>query len=420
MGQNNQALAPTVGGVPIVFNQPIDASLMSDKFQSGVQESLLPKLSIQGSRWTVILDSDRKIQVPSLAFDVVMIDARDQNSRAFFLGNFAPGDNKAPDCASVNGFNVDPGVPAQQSANCAVCPNAAFGTATNQQGGRGKGQACGQYRQVVIVPYDVLRLIVEGRTVPEEAVVCTLRIPASSLKDYGKYVKFLEKQGGNPTICVTRLSFAEGVGHPQPVFQAVQPLDAAEQQAVVALRNRDDVQQATLTPPRTAPEAAPGTWTQAAINPQQQPISFVPTPPQPSLADAVRQTAQQAAPQQQPVQPPPQQAQQAQQWPTMQQAAPQQQPVQQAAQWPTTAQPQQPPMAQWPSTPQQPQQPVQPPPQQQATQQLPWTSQVAPQQNAQPVQPPPTSQQTVQQPVQPHTPEAAADDILSRWTSLVK
>lgn len=378
---NNQALQLVVGGGAIAFNQPIDPSLVTQNFESGLAEPVLPKLSIKGSRFTVRIDADTVIPINTLTFDVVMIGARSENSRAFYTGSFSEGQTESPDCSSVNGFNVDPGVKLPQAMSCQMCPNAAYGTASRQDGQAGKGQACRQYRQVVVIPYAELWAVLNGERKIEEAIICTLQVPPASLKLYAQYVKALAKHGGNPTIAVTRLGFVPNTAHPQLTFQFVQPLTAQEQHGVLGLREREDFAQAVLTPERTQP-------TPVQIQPNNAPqagLQFVP-PGQssaPSLADAVRNvTAPTPAPEPPPVVPSaPTAAPAMQGWPaaTVQQAAP------------TPA----PPVASWPA---------------------------ATVQQAAPVQPPPTTAQIVTPPSAPapSNAESGVDNILARWSQNAK
>ena len=118
--------------------------------------------------------------------EVVGIIAYQQMARAYYSRGLDEGGDKGPpDCHSwdlVQGIG-DPGIA------CATCPNAQFGSA---RGGEGKGQACKQYRMLILVR-------------PESLLPVMLRVPPTSLGNLSSYLMNLTDAGVLYNHVATRL-----------------------------------------------------------------------------------------------------------------------------------------------------------------------------------------------------------------------
>lgn len=114
--------------------------------------------------------------------DVAGIVLDQKTSRAYYVNDYTPGSDQAPDCASDDGItgNGDPGGP------CSECPFNHWGS-----GGKdGRGKACGEYRKLFIQPID-------GR------LPFVLRVPPTGLGPWKAYRDTLVSSGRSLRQVVT-------------------------------------------------------------------------------------------------------------------------------------------------------------------------------------------------------------------------
>lgn len=133
----------------------------------------------------------------------VVVQFADQ--RAYWKEPFGGGANP-PDCSStdcVKGVG-DPGV------ECDRCPFSQFGTATRQDGGEGRGQACRLVRVLyMVLPHSILPVVVA--------------VPPSSLKPVRQYFLRLASQGIPYHGVVTKLRLAQDRSGDGITFSKVEP-----------------------------------------------------------------------------------------------------------------------------------------------------------------------------------------------------
>jgi len=111
------------------------------------------------------------------------------NSRSYYKEQYVEGTITAPDCASSDGIAPDSG-DFKQSATCATCPMAVFGSAPGER----KGQACAQNKILYVVPANKL-----------DSPVYQIRVAPTSLKNVAAYGKKLAAAGIHPASVITSL-----------------------------------------------------------------------------------------------------------------------------------------------------------------------------------------------------------------------
>ena len=139
-------------------------------------------------------------------------------ARVFWENPFGSGAGKRPpDCTSNDGY-IGTGRP---GGECARCPNAAFGTALNPDGSRGKGQACKQVQQILFL-------------LPDALLPHLLSVPPTSGKNFAQYTLTMLSAGAAYWTAVTKLSIEKatssgGIDFGRIVFRMGKRLNASEQ-----------------------------------------------------------------------------------------------------------------------------------------------------------------------------------------------
>lgn len=140
-------------------------------------------------------------------------------ARVYFKKAYGRGGKKPPDCSSIDGrMGVgDPGGP------CPDCPYARFGSAINADGSRGKGQACKEVRQVL--------LLLPGNILPH-----LVNIPPTSLPAFSQYTLALLNARASYWQTITslkleRASNESGIEYARVHFRIAKRLEPPQQQA---------------------------------------------------------------------------------------------------------------------------------------------------------------------------------------------
>ena len=177
-----------------------------------------PHISIKQSVFR-IKQGDTETPIQNRYLDIVIVAAKEQVAKTFYMKQWQPGDAEAPDCASSDGITPDAGVPFPQSATCATCPQAQWGSKISALGKQIK--ACSDSKKVVILPAQSL-----------ESELCLLSIPPASLKAIALYGAELAKHGVPASAVVTRMEFDLEVDYPKLKFTAISYLPEAEARRV--------------------------------------------------------------------------------------------------------------------------------------------------------------------------------------------
>jgi len=195
-----------------------------------------PVLTYRGKVWRVVSQGNEEIlrdergPVPSI--QVVILDGATQLSRQWYAKKFADGDDGAPDCWSIDGVKPDVGAPNKQSATCAGCPKAVWGSEVGDDGK--ERQACAVYRRLAVCAAGD---ITNGLPTVNPLL---LRVSRSAIADLAAYARRLASVGYDYSMVVTRVGFDEQAAYPKLTFSAVGPLEL-EQMQQVAVAQGDSI-----------------------------------------------------------------------------------------------------------------------------------------------------------------------------------
>jgi hypothetical protein len=191
------------------------------------------RLSIKGSAFRQIIDGKEVAVSEENYIDVVMINAAPVQ-RMYFEGEFQDGVAAKPLCWSDDTQTPAKDVPAgqKQAGRCMDCPQNIKGS------GKGESRAC-RYSQRVAV-------LLDGEI--EDKEVYQLQLPATSIfgdVENGKmplqaYARFLKSHGAHAISLVTRMKFDKSATAPKLTFSAIRPLDEAELEAALEMREHED------------------------------------------------------------------------------------------------------------------------------------------------------------------------------------
>jgi hypothetical protein len=204
-------------------------------------------ISTEGGVFRMIVGGDEIAKNEDRGMNVVIVNAAQHISRAYYVGTYVKGEASSPVCASGDGKTPDASIKEPQSSSCATCPQNIAGS------GQGESRAC-RFNQRFAV---VLENDLEGN-------VYRLQLPATSL--FGKpennkmpmqaYCKFLAGHGVPLSGIVTEARFDTSASVAVLKFSAVRPLTRDELTAARAQGASDDAAQAIefkLAPPKDAP-----------------------------------------------------------------------------------------------------------------------------------------------------------------------
>ena len=278
----------------------------------------LDRISIKAGRFRIKQSGMDEVVLNQLHLDGVIVFANPHTSKAYYSKTYDPNaEDQSPDCASSNGFGPDEGVKNPQSAQCATCPQAVWGSKISPRGAKIK--ACGDSQRIAFLPIDPSTnnfFMADGK--PKSF---SMSIPAASMKALGTFAKTLAQQGLPLEIALTRLTFDANAEFPKLefVFNSVLPEQAAVYILDYIEQNKDKlnelvganikaakgVQSVQAQP--AAPVAAPVVQAPqvaqvqvAPVAPVSQPVAsapnFAPTQPTPAPAAVAPAPTVSAAP----------------------------------------------------------------------------------------------------------------------------
>ncbi len=164
----------------------------------------------------------------------------DTKARAYWENPYSGG-SEPPSCSSNDGEHAEPreteeggapNIPATEDPDtgkllCHTCRFNEYGTATREGGGKGKGKACRETRQVF--------LLTPGRMLPTVLV-----LPPTSIRPFSGYLLGLADEGVNWRNVVTAVTLikksGDGPDYSQAVFQPGEALDPTMAEQVAAYR----------------------------------------------------------------------------------------------------------------------------------------------------------------------------------------
>jgi len=267
---------------------------VQDDLSSGIQTSF-GLIGYKGKVWSIRYRGDEQQLMrddgdgPRGSVEVVILKASGQISKIWYEHGYVEGSNSAPDCFSNNGVVPDPTSSKKQCDTCALCPHNQWGSRITPAGKQGK--ACSDSKRLAVVPAQDIENSAYGGPM-------LLRVPAASLQDVASYGQKMQQLGYPYYAVSTRIAFDPEESYPKFLFNAVRPLNDAEADLVLAMRDQHSVDRilsesefATPTPAPAAPDLAsafeqpPQTApkTEAKVDPA--PTQTGPTPEQQAAID---------------------------------------------------------------------------------------------------------------------------------------
>jgi hypothetical protein len=184
----------------------------------------------QGQFTPIEIETQHGGRVQSPYLDVVMLDAANHFSKAWYEGAYTEGQLGPPDCYSANGIVPDPQSAKPQCRTCAACDHNKFGSKINVQTGEAmKGKACMDMKRVAVVPVGDIENLAYGGPM-------MLSVPPSSLKRLVTYQNQLRGMGVNYATVWTRVSFVKNLSYPLMDFDAIAGLTDEQADQVLKMR----------------------------------------------------------------------------------------------------------------------------------------------------------------------------------------
>lgn len=166
---------------------------------------------------------------PAASIEVVLLNANPNPSRVYYSGGYTEGADNKPDCYSNNGKTPEADAQDPQSANCATCVHAQYGSKISEAGK--KGWACSNSRRMAIATPDNL----------DDPML--IRVPGASLKPLAAYARELDGHGYQFNEVITKIGFDYSVAYPALTFKAVGLVDPDMLADVIKRASSDVVSQ---------------------------------------------------------------------------------------------------------------------------------------------------------------------------------
>jgi len=201
------------------------------------------RISLNGGKFREFINGEQVRVSKEDNVNMVIVNAA-PISRTYYEGTYDPANPTPPKCWSADTNSPAKEVPEEnrQAARCMDCPQNIKGS------GQGESRAC-RFAQR-------LGVVLEGQL----DKVYQLQLPATSVFGDGKdgnmgmqaYARFLSAHNTPAVAIVTNMRFDENSSTPKLFFKAVRPLNEAELQTVVDLKDHPDTIKAiTLTVAQT-------------------------------------------------------------------------------------------------------------------------------------------------------------------------
>ena len=189
------------------------------------------RISLRGGRFREMVSGDQVNVKSDGTLNVIIVNAATL-SRTFYQGAYDPENPTPPACWSPDTNAPAAEVPAEtrQNARCATCKQNIKGS------GQGESRACRFNQRLAVV--------LEGKL----DTVYQLQLPATSIFGDGKdgkmgmqaYARYLRAHKTPSIAVVTQMYFDENSDTPKLYFKPVRPLEEAELQQVVAIKDSED------------------------------------------------------------------------------------------------------------------------------------------------------------------------------------
>lgn len=264
------------------------------------------RISLKGNRFRQVMNGQEIGVWDENYLDVIIVGVVPTVSRLFYKDKFSQtGDNKPPTCYSVDNITPADDVHQKQSDKCATCPQNIKGSRTSEDGFQSR--ACGFFRRLVIIlPGDPTLYYIDVKAMGLFGDSQKER----NLYNLNDYAKFLNTNGVDASVLVTRLSFDTDESVPKLFFKPARYVEPDEWEDVKTVTDGGQVTEYLVINMKTVDISAEVSADQAGVDEgveeyQEQPVvETAPAPAPRQAAPAARPAAspapRQAAPAQQP------------------------------------------------------------------------------------------------------------------------
>ncbi|UCE99951.1 MAG: hypothetical protein JSV82_02480, partial [Planctomycetota bacterium] len=188
----NDLMIPDSSEVPAYILDPKMAKQANDDAACGISTGVPPRIKIAGKQFQLVDGNSEVTPYPPASMvagpdgntymPVIVLAAKRALQKNWYASKYNPNEEaSAPDCFSDDAVKPHPSITSPQSDSCEICPLNAFGSGTDQDGNATAGKACTDMKILAV-------------HVPNKGIHA-LRIPPSSLKNFGLFVKQLSNAG---------------------------------------------------------------------------------------------------------------------------------------------------------------------------------------------------------------------------------
>jgi hypothetical protein len=273
---SNDLMIPDRAEVPAYILNPELAKQANEDAVAGISTGVPPRVKLVGKQFALVDGNGEETPIPqgklatgpddNLYLPLIVLRAKPAIQKSYYIGAYNPkAEAQAPDCFSNDGITPDPSSAHLQCDTCALCPMNAYGSGKDQAGNPTDGKACSDNKVLAVF-------------VPQQGIH-QFKLPPSSLKNFGIYVKQLSAAGIALGTVRTFVGFDMTATFPKLVFKfggyvpenTIEKLATMAQSAEVEeiVSSKISSSRKAIAAPAPAPAPAP---VQAAPAPVQTPV----------------------------------------------------------------------------------------------------------------------------------------------------
>lgn len=179
-------------------------------------------------------------ETPAPYVEAVILNMNPGVAKVYYEKNWSEGAVDKPTCYSNDGVTPAADADEPQSSKCATCAHNVFGSKINESGN--KTFACSNSKRIAVAAVNAI------------SDPMLLRIPATSIKAFNEFHKFIQARGVQAyQAVVARIGFDYNVSHPALTFKPVGLVDDATFAEIVEMVDSEVVHQiigTSVVPPR--------------------------------------------------------------------------------------------------------------------------------------------------------------------------
>ena len=234
----NEIMIPETGEVPAYIRNSAAAKAANDDAAFGISTGAPPRIKISGKQFKLVDGNGEEKSFPPASMvpgpdgntymPVIVLRAKKELRKTWYASRYNPNEEPAsPDCFSEDSITPHPSIQTPQSDSCETCACNAWGSGTDQDGNATAGKACSDTKILAV-------------HVPNYGIH-SLKIPPSSLKNFGLFVTTLSNKGIPVGTVRTFVGCDMDCDYPKLQFQFGGFIEENLLPAVDKLRDSDEV-----------------------------------------------------------------------------------------------------------------------------------------------------------------------------------